>query len=305
MTGGLSWNIVTDFREIWQYAFMRQAYEAGTIVAVLAGIIGYFVVLRRTAFAAHALGHVGFSGAAAAVVFSVNPVYGLLVFTMAGGGGMALLGRKAATRDIEIGTVLAFMMGLGLIFLSLYKGYATQAYSILFGDIEGVTVSGVYLTLEGAIVVLVVLAMIYRPLLFSSLDEDVAEAKGLPLLALNVVFMLLLAVAISFAVQVVGVLLVFALTVTPAATAVRITKRPLYAIPASVAIALVAIWAGLFIAWWPPYSQYPPSFFIVTISFGAYMLVRVGSSLADRFGHRAAPSVDANPGPMSVPKSSP
>jgi zinc/manganese transport system permease protein len=304
MTGGLSWNIVTDFRAIWEYAFMRQAYEAGTIVAVLAGIIGYFVVLRRTAFAAHALGHVGFSGAAAAVVYSVNPVYGLLAFTMSGGVGMALLGRKAATRDIEIGTVLAFMMGLGLIFLSLYKGYATQAYSILFGDIEGVTVSGVYLTLEGAIVVLIVLAVIYRPLLFSSLDEDVAEAKGLPLLALNVVFMLLLAVAISFAVQVVGVLLVFALTVTPAATAVRITKRPLYAITASVAIGLVAIWAGLFISWWPPYSQYPPSFFIVTISFAAYMLVRLGSSLTDRFGHRAAPSVGAKSDPIPVPKSS-
>ncbi len=304
MTGGISWNIVTDFRAIWQYAFMRQAYEAGTIVAVLAGIIGYFVVLRRTAFAAHALGHVGFSGAAAAVVYSVNPVYGLLAFTMGGGVGMALLGRKAATRDIEIGTVLAFMMGLGLIFLSLYKGYATEAYSILFGDIEGVTVSGVYLTLEGAIVVLIVLAVVYRPLLFSSLDEDVAEAKGLPLLALNVVFMLLLAVAISFAVQVVGVLLVFALTVTPAATAVRITKRPLYAITASVAIALAAIWVGLFISWWPPYSQYPPSFFIVTISFVAYMLVRLGSSLTDRFGHRTTPSADANPDPLPVPKSS-
>jgi len=300
MTAGFSWNIVTDFRDIWNYAFMRQAYEAGTIVAILAGIVGYFVVLRRTAFAAHALGHVGFSGAAAAVVYGVNPVFGLLVFTMGGGVGMALLGRRASTRDIEIGTVLAFMMGLGLIFLSLYKGYATEAYSILFGDIEGVSVSGVYLTLEGAIVVLIVLAVIYRPLLFSSLDEDVAEAKGLPLLALNVVFMLLLAVAISFAVQVVGILLVFALTVTPAATAVRITKRPTYAVMCSVAIAIVAIWAGLFISWWPPYSQYPPSFFIVTISFVIYMLARMGSYLSDRFAHRFAPSVD----PAPVPKSS-
>ena len=294
-----NWNLITDLRVMWQVPIMRQAFEAGTIVAIMAGVVGYFVILRRSAFASHALGHVGFSGAAGAVLFGINPVYGLLAFTMGGGTGMALLGRRAATRDIEIGTVLAFMLGLGLIFLSLYHGYATEAYSILFGDIEGVSVAGVVLTLEAAVVVLVVLALLYRPLLFSSLDEDVAEAKGLPLLALNVAFMLLLAVAISFAVQVVGVLLIFALTVTPAATAVRLTKRPLYAMVASVAIGVFSIWAGLFIAW---YQNYPPSFFIVTISFALYVAVRGGGALTARFTRRAVPSPSAEPtaGPESA-----
>jgi zinc/manganese transport system permease protein len=294
-----SWNIVTDLRDMWQWPFMRQAFEAGTIIAIVAGIVGYFVILRRSAFATHALGHVGFSGAAGAVLVGVNPVYGLLLFTMGGGSGMALLGRRAATRDIEIGTVLAFMLGLGLVFLSLYNGNASEVVSILFGDIEGVSAAGVLLTLEAAIIVLAVLALIYRPLLFSSLDEDVAEAKGLPMLALNLGFMLLLAVAISFAVQVVGVLLIFALMVTPAATAVQLTKRPLYGLVVSVAVALFSIWAGLFIAW---YEQYPPSFFIVTISFALYVAVRGSFALSRRFVRREIPSPDrdATASPESV-----
>jgi zinc/manganese transport system permease protein len=290
-----SWNIVTDFRQIWQYSFMVQAFEAGTIVAIVAGIVGYFVILRRSAFAAHALGHVGFSGAAGAVLLGVNPVYGLLLFTMSGGTAMALLGRKAATRDVEIGTVLAFMMGIGLIFLSLYSGYATEAYSILFGDIEGVSVPSVILTLEAAAAVLVVLVLIYRPLLFSSLDEDVAEAKGLPLLALNVAFMLLLAVVISVAVQVVGILLVFALTVTPAATAVRVTTRPAAALTVSVGVGLLSIWLGLFISWFAWNGQFPPSFFIVTISFSCYVLARAASAVADRIAPRSSAASSTEP----------
>jgi len=288
-----SWNIVTDLRSMWQYAFMRNAFEAGTVVAIVAGVIGYFVVLRRSAFATHALGHVGFSGAAGAVLFGVNPVYGLLLFTTGGGTGMALLGRRASTRDIEIGTVLAFMLGLGLIFLSLYNGYATEAYSILFGEILGISDAGVLLTVEAGVFVLAVLLLIYRPLLFSSLDEDVAEARGLPMLALNLVFMLLLAVAISFAVQVVGVLLIFALMVTPAATAVRLTRRPLYAIVVSASVALFSIWAGLFVAW---YEQYPPSFFIVTIAFAIYLVVRGGPFVLDALERLVRPSGRATGG---------
>ena len=309
-------NIVTDLRAMWQYAFMRNAFEAGTVVAIVAGFIGYFVVLRRSAFATHALGHVGFSGAAGAVLFGVNPVYGLLLFTTGGGTGMALLGRRASTRDIEIGTVLAFMLGLGLIFLSLYHGYATEAYSILFGEILGISASGVVLTLEAGVLVVGALLLMYRPLLFASLDEDVAEAKGLPMLLINLVFMLLLAVAISFAVQVVGVLLIFALMVTPAATAVRITRRPLYAIGVSVSVALLSIWAGLFIAW---YEQYPPSFFIVSIAFVIYLLVRLGPlvigllergvrsvtrAVTVRGPHQLAPAVGETPERAGVPRPS-
>jgi len=302
MTGFLppfSWNLFTDLRYMWQFAFMRNAFLAGTAIAIVAGIIGYFVVLRRLAFATHALGHVGFSGAAGAVLFSVNPVYGLLLFTMSGAGGMALLGRKAATRDIEIGTVLAFMLAVGLLFLSLYKGYDTEAYSILFGEILAISDSGVVFIVEAALVVLAVMALIYRRLLFASLDEDVAEAKGLPMLGLGLTFMLLLAVAISIAVQVVGVLLIFALTVTPAAIGVRLTTRPLYAVVVSVLVALFAVWVGLFVQFYAHVGdqQFPASFFIVTIAFALYVAVRVGQALSGWLARRNAPP--ARPGPFA------
>jgi zinc/manganese transport system permease protein len=280
-----SWNILADLRVMWEFEFMRNAFEAGTIIAIVAGIVGYFVVLRRSSFATHALGHVGFSGAAGAVLFGVNPVYGLLLFTTSGATGMALLGRKASTRDVEIGTVLAFMLGVGLLFLSLYSGYATEAYSILFGEVLGISDSGVLFTLEASVVVLAVMVLIYRRLLFASLDEDVAEAKGLPMLALGLIFMILLAVTISIAVQVIGVLLIFALMVTPAATAVRLTKRPLTAVAVSVGIAVFAIWLGLFISWYEPY---PPSFFIVSIAFVLYVAVRAGLALSARLISRSS-----------------
>jgi zinc/manganese transport system permease protein len=280
-----SWNLVTDLRFMWQFTFVQDGYEAGTIIAIVSGIVGYFVVLRHSSFATHALGHVGFSGAAAAVLYGVNPVFGLLAFTMGGGTGMALLGRKASTRDVEIGTVLAFMLGLGLLFLSQYHGYATEAYSILFGDIVGISPAQVTFTLGAGLVVLLFLALIYRPLLFASLDESVAEARGLPLLGLGLAFMLMLAVAISIAVQVIGVLLVFALMVTPAAIAVRVTRRPASAVLVSVLVSVAAVWLGFFTAFFyssPSGQQYPVSFFIVTYAFVAYIGVRGALALRDR-----------------------
>lgn len=278
MSFGFSWNLVTDLRQMLQFEFMVNAFEAGTIIAIVAGIVGYYVVLRRTAFATHALGHVGFSGAAAAVLYGINPIFGLLLFTAGGGTGMALLGRRASTRDIEIGTVLAFMLGLGLYFITLYHGFATEAYSILFGEILGISRANVVLTWEAGLIVLFVMALLYRPLLFASLDEDVAEAKGLPMMGLNLAFMILLAVTISIAVQVIGVLLIFALMVTPAAIAVRLTRRPAVAVVASVLISLFAVYAGLFISW---YWQYPVSFFITTIAFSLYVAVRGVEALSN------------------------
>ena len=266
-----SWNFITDVRLLWSFEFMRNAMEAGTIIGILAGIIGYFVVLRRSAFASHALGHTGFSGAAAAVLVGAQPVYGLLVFTIVTAGGMAVLGNRTSSRDVTIGTMLAFALALGLLFLSLYNGYAQEAYSILFGEVLGISASEVAFTFWSSIGVMVVLALIYRPLLFASLDEDVAEAKGLPLTLLNLAFLVLLAVAISFAVQIIGVLLIFALMVTPAAIAVRLTSRSLTAVIVSVAVAVSAVWAGLFVALW---TNYPASFFIVGIIFVEYVCVR-------------------------------
>ncbi|MGP8072959.1 MAG: metal ABC transporter permease [Thermoplasmata archaeon] len=279
------WNIVTDFRVMWQYNFFRNAFIAGTMISVVAGIIGYLVVLRRAAFATHALGHTGFSGAAGAVLFGVNPVYGLLLFTMTTGTGIALLGPRAANRDVEIGTVLAFALGIGLLFISLYTGYDTEVYSILFGEVLGISYSQVVLTFEASAIILVVTALIYRPLLFASLDEDVAEAKGLPMLALGLAFMLLLAVTISIAVQIIGVLLIFALMVTPAAIAVRVTRRPAHAVLVAIVVAVSATWTGLIIAFYEPP---PASFFIVTIAFLLYVAVRVAPLVASAFREMAS-----------------
>jgi zinc/manganese transport system permease protein len=278
-----SFNLLTDLQMMWQYDFMQHAFEAGTIIAIIAGIVGYFVVLRRSSFAAHALSHIGFAGAAGAVLFGVDPIIGLLLFTSGGGITIALLGRRAAARDVQIGTVLAFMLGLGVLFISLYSGYATEAYSILFGEILGISSSDVLVTLIASLVILLLTAVVYRPLLFASLDEDVAEAKGLPTLFLGVVFMLLVAVATSISVQVVGILLIFALMVTPAAIAQRLAKRPVHGIMISIVIALFATWIGLFVSFYEPY---PVSFFITSIVFVLYVLTlifqRVNTYLSTR-----------------------
>jgi zinc/manganese transport system permease protein len=270
------WNLVGDLRVMLQYEFVRNAFEAGTIIAILAGIVSYLVVLRRSSFAAHALGHVGFSGAAGAVLFGVAPIYGLLLFTTVSGSAIAALGQKASHRDVEIGTVLAFMLGLGLLFLSFYNGFATEAYSILFGEIVGISNAQVLFTFEMSLPVLLVLAVVYRQLLFAALDEEVAEAKGMHTLLLGVIFMIALAVTISVAVTIIGVLLIFALTVTPAAVAIRLAKRPMVAILIAVAVALFSTWAGIFIGF---YEVEPTSFFIVTIVFAIYLAVRLLPSL--------------------------
>ena len=269
---GDGWNPMLYITQMLSWPFMQHAFESGTIVAVMAGVVGYFVILRRSAFAAHALSHIGFAGAAGAVLVSVSPVYGLLAFTTVGGIAMNSLSPKASHRDVSIGIVLAFMLGLGVLFISQYVGYASLVYSILFGEILAVSYASVNLTLAGAIAVMGVMAIVYRPLLFASLDEDVAEAKGLPIRWLGVVFMLLLAVATTFAVQVVGVLLIFSLMVTPAATAQHLAKRPASVMLISVIIALVVTWTGLSLAYFQ--GSYPVGFFITAPSFVLYLLVR-------------------------------
>ena len=275
-TTTFSLNLWSDLQSMWQYDFMRHAFEAGTIVALVAGIIGYFVVMRRLSFAAHALSHIGFAGAAGAVLLGLSPIVGLLAFTSGGSLAMAALGRRAASRDVQIGTVLAFMLGLGVLFINLYTGYATEAYSLLFGEILGISSNDVIITASVGALVLALVALIYRKLLFTSLDEDVAEAKGVSTLGIGIVFMLLLAVATSIAVQVVGVLLIFALMVTPAAIAQRLARRPKQGLVISVVIALLATWFGLFVSY---YSPYPVSFFIVTSVFAGYLFVRITQRL--------------------------
>ena len=271
-TPHLSWNLFEDIAALFQYQFMDNAYTAGTMVAIVAGAIGYFVVLRSSAFAAHALSHIGFAGATGAVVLSLNPIVGLLAFTVGAGMAIGALGNRLRSRDVTIGIVLAWTLGLGVLFISLYTGYAQEAYALLFGEILGISVQEVLITGLVAAIAVVALLVMYRPLLYGSVDEDLARAKGVPTFALSIAFMAVLALAVTDAVQVVGVLLIFALIVTPAAIAIRFTSRPSVAIPLCIALSLAFTWLGLAIAY---YSPHPVSFFITSLAFGTYVIVRV------------------------------
>jgi zinc/manganese transport system permease protein len=274
---GFSPNILVDIQQILSFQFMQHAFEAGTMVAIIAGFTGYFVVIRRSTFVAHAFSEIGFSGAAGAVLVSsvtsiaVPPIAGLLLGSMLGGLAIGLLGRRATYRDVHIGIVLAFTLGLGLLFISLYPGYATETYSILFGEILGINSNDVYLTLISGLIILAAISLVYRPLLFSSLDEELAEAKGVPMLPLGIVFMMIVAVAVSISIQFTGVLLIFSLMVTPAATAQYLASTPRQVIAFSVLISLAATWLGLFVAF---YEAPPVSFFITTFAFAFYLFVR-------------------------------
>jgi len=273
------WDVVRDVQELLRYAFMQHAYEAGTIVALSAGIIGYFVVLRGLSFAAHALSHIGFAGATGAVLAGATPIAGLLVFTMSAGAVMGALGQRLRGRDVTIGLVMAWSLGLGLLFTYLYKGSAQLAIGILFGQIFGITSQEVAVTFVAGFLTVLALVAVYRPLLFSTLDEEVAEAKGVPVRGLSIAFMVILAVAVSEAVQVVGVLLIFALIVAPAAIAERFTTRPSRGLLLSAALAVLFTWAGLTVAYYVPY---PVGFFITTIAFGSYVLARLAAPALTR-----------------------
>ena len=274
-----SWNPLDDLSMLFHYDFMVHAFEAGTIVAIVAGAIGYFVVLRGSAFAAHALSHIGFAGAAGAVVLGLSPIVGLLAFTLGSGSVIGALGNRLRNRDVTIGIVLAWTLGLGVLFISLYTGYATEAYALLFGEILGISVRDVVVTLVAGLITLAAIVFVYRPLLFSSVNEELASARGVPVTALSIGFMAILAVAVTEAVQVVGVLLIFALIVTPAAIAIRFTCHPPYAIAIGVGLALMFTWLGLAIAY---FSPHPVSFFITSLAFLTYLAVRVAEPLRRR-----------------------
>jgi zinc/manganese transport system permease protein len=276
------WDLLRDVEELFRYAFMQHAFEAGTIVAVSAGVIGYFVVLRGLSFAAHGLSHIGFAGATGAVLLGATPIVGLLAFTMSAGAVMGALGQRLRGRDVTIGLVMAWSLGLGLLFTYLYHGAAHLAIGILFGQIFGITTQEVAVTFVAGSLTVLALVAVYRPLLFATLDEEVAEAKGVPVRGLSIAFMVILAIAVSEAVQVVGVLLIFALIVAPAAIAERFTTRPSRGVALSALLAVVFTWAGLTVAYYLPY---PVGFFITTIAFGSYILARV---LSDVISRRAA-----------------
>ncbi|MEO6607618.1 MAG: metal ABC transporter permease [Aestuariivirga sp.] len=252
-----------------EYEFMRTAFAAAAVVALLAGPVGYFLVLRGQTFAGHALAHVGFTGATGAVLLGLAPLYGLFLLTVLAGLAMGAFGEKLANRDVAIGLVLALALGIGLVFLHFFTGFATQATALLFGNILAVSRQTLFMLLVVSIACILVLAAISRPLLFVSLQPELAEAKGVHARTISTVFLVIVAVATAGAAQIVGVLLVFALMVGPAAAAQRLTLGVVAGLVISAALALAEAWGGLALAY---VTDWPTSFWITALSVGVYVV---------------------------------
>jgi zinc/manganese transport system permease protein len=261
--------------DLFAYHFMQNALLAGTVTAVVAGVVGWFMVLRGQSFAGHALSQVGFPGAAGAALIGVTPAAGLFVFCVAAAFGIALLGDgRSVERRFEaaaIGSILAFALALGFLFARLYSGFAGGVQAFLFGSFLGISDTQVVLLLVFAAVVLVVLALMARPLLFASVDPDAAAARGVPVRALSIAFLVVLGVSVAEAAQITGTLLVFALLVAPAATAQQLSARPVRATAIAVCVALLVTWIGLTLAY---YVGYPVGFWVTTLAFAAYLGAR-------------------------------
>lgn len=259
--------------ELFRYAFLQHALSASCAVAACAAVVGYFLIGRSLTFAGHALPNIGFAGAAGAVFFGVAPVLGLFAFTIGSALVFAFLGKEVHERDLGIGVVMTFCLGLGLFFLALYSGYAERVYGILFGTILGISDAEVWMTLISSLVTLVAIAAIYRPLLFSTISAEASAARGVPIRFLAVAFLVLTAVTVSLAVQVTGSLLVFTLLVGPAATARTFSRRPLAAIGLAVLLAEAYVVVGILLA--VITKTLPVSFFVAALSFVAYVLSRL------------------------------
>jgi zinc/manganese transport system permease protein len=282
--------------EMLSFPFMVNALRAGTIVAVVAGAIGYFMVLRRQGFAGHALAVIGFPGAAGVTLLGISTTYGY--FAACIGAALIIAALPATTRrgglggfgeeSALIGTVLALALACGFLFVSLYKGFLNGLNNLLFGTITGITTTQVTLLLVAALLCLLVLAILGRPLLFVSVDPDLARARGVPVQLVNALFLVLLGIAAAGSSQVIGSLLVFALLVTPAATAHQLTARPALGIILSIGCALGATWMGETLAF---YSPYPIGFWVTTLAFTGYLLA-VGWRVSAERSRRLVASVN-------------
>jgi zinc/manganese transport system permease protein len=283
----LTWNIIQDVRQLFEFHFMVNAFRAGTVVAVAAGLLGWFMVLRAQSFAGHTLAVAGFPGAAGATLVGLNPAWGFFAFCGAGAAIIAAVPRaRAGTQgagfseeSAAIGTVQAVALALGFLFVSLYHGFLSGINALLFGTFLGITDAQVGALVAVAAVIVLALAIGGRQLLFASVDPDVAEARGVPVVALGVAFLLLLGFAAAEASQITGSLLVFALLVIPAATAQRLTARPAVSITLSVILAVAVTWLGLAAAY---YSSYPIGFFVTTFGFAAFTVVQIVTHRAGR-----------------------
>jgi zinc/manganese transport system permease protein len=253
------------------YEFMRNAFAAAGIAAVVSGLVGYFLVLRGQTFAGHALSHIGFAGATGAVLLGIASVWGLVGFTIAAGVGMGLLGERLSGRDVAIGVVLSLALGFGLLFLHYYTAFATQTTALLFGNVLAVDRSTIVTLIVLAVITILALAAIMRPLIFASLQPELAEAKGVPLRLVSTAFLVIVALAVSQSAQIVGVLLVFALMVGPPATAQRLVSGLWSGMILSAGIALAEAWLGLVVAY---HTDWPVSFCIALLSALGYFLTR-------------------------------
>jgi zinc/manganese transport system permease protein len=260
---------------IFAHAFVRNAFVAGTAIALAVGLVGYFVVLRSQVFTGDALSHVAVTGALGALAFGIDARIGLFAATIALGMAMGVLGRRGRADDVVVGSVFAWVLGLGVLFLSLYTtsrstGNGAAGVHVLFGTIFGLSASQArFAAIVGAGVV-VALVVIARPLLFASVDEAVAAARAVPVRALGIGFLALVGVCAAEATPAVGALLLLGLLAAPAGAALRLTARPFVALWLSAGIAVLAMWGGLTTSYLAP--RVPPSFAIVAIASAVYAL---------------------------------
>ncbi len=274
----LGWNLVEDVRQVLEFPFMVNAFRAGTIVAALTGLVGWFMVLRKQSFAGHTLAVVGFPGAAAAVLVGVSATYGLFTCAVIAALVIALGPGSLGQESAVTGTVQAFALACGFLFLSLYGGFLSRINALLFGSFLGVTTEQVLVLLVVGLAALGILAVMARPVLFASIDPSVAAARGVPVRALSVSFLVLLGVAAAAASQITGTLLVFALLVVPAAAAQMMTSRMLFSVALTVLFGVATTWFALFLAY---FIDYPIGFFITTIAFVLYLVAVLVRKLLD------------------------
>jgi zinc/manganese transport system permease protein len=284
----LGWNVARDLGEVLEYHFMVNALLAGAIVAVMAALVGWLMVLRREAFAGHTLSMMAFPGASGAALIGIPAAWGYFAFC---GVGALAIGRFSGTRrrslreqSASIGAVQASALALGFLFVSLYGGVLGDLESLLFGNILAISDGQVLVLAAAALAVMVALALLARPLLFASVDPDVASAHGVPARALSTGFLLLLGLAVAATSQITGPLLVFALLVAPAASAQLLTVRPMLSLALTILLGLLIVWLGMGVAY---FSVYPAGFFIAAIAFSVYLLARLLAALRGRLGARA------------------
>lgn len=258
--------------------FVQQAILAAALLGLLAGLIGPFVVMRQMSFAVHGSSELSLTGAAAALLAGANVGTGALLGSVVAAILFGALGQRTKDRDSSIGVVMAFGLGLAVLFIHLYPGRTGTNFALLTGQIVGVGYSGLLMLVVVSMVVGAVLAVTYRPMLFATVDPDVAEARGVPVRALGIVFAALVGLTAAQGVQIVGALLVMSLLITPAAAAARITSSPARAIALSIVFAEIAAIGGIMLSLAP---GVPISVFVTMIAVAIYLLCR----LVGRYRH--------------------